>query len=107
MLCVSAVTGRDSTIAVSISEEHFDIICVATSPHILDETVLSDHECGEISENFTYLSSEVRNDGRSSQEVVRRIGLTQGVMDLLNTSIWRCRYLCRRTNTHPCILYIV
>ena len=28
---------------------------------------------------------------------MRRIGLAHGVMDSLNASIWRCRYLCRRT----------
>ena len=36
------------------------------------------------------------NDIGSSQEVVRQIGLAPGVMDSFNTSIWRCRCLCRR-----------
>ncbi len=48
-------------------------------------------------ESFTYLGSVVHNNGRSDQEVIRRIGLAYGVMDSLNTSIWRCQYLCRRT----------
>ena len=69
---------------------------------VLDETVLqSVHACGEnieILKSFTYLGSVViHNDGGSSQEVTRRIGLAHGVMDSLNTSIWRCRCLCRRT----------
>ena len=67
---------------------------------LLDETVQSVHACGEdveISESFTYLGSVVHNNGESGQEVLRRIGLAHGVMDSLNTSIWRCRYLCRRT----------
>ena len=67
---------------------------------VLDETVQSVHACGEdieILKSFTYLGSVVHNDGGSSQEVTRRIGLAHGVMDSLNTSIWRCRYLCRRT----------
>ena len=69
---------------------------------VLDETVpiQSVHVCGEdieILKSFTYLGSVVHNDGGSSQEVTRRIGLAHGVMDSLKTSIWRCRYLCRRT----------
>ena len=67
---------------------------------VLKETVQSLHVCGEdieILKNFTYLGSVVHNDGGSSQEVSRRIGLAHGVMDSLNTSIWRCRYLCRQT----------
>ncbi len=62
-------------------------------------TVQSVHGCGEDIEvlySFTYLGSVVHNNGRSDQEVIRRIGLAYGVMDSLNTSIWRCRYLCRR-----------
>ena len=67
---------------------------------LLDEAVRSVHVCGEnidILDSFTYLGSEVHNDGGSTHEVVRRIGLAYGVMDSLNSSIWRCRYLCRRT----------
>ena len=59
---------------------------------VLDETVpiQSVHVCGEdieILKSFTYLGSVVHNDGGSSQEVNRPIGLAHGVMDSLNTSI--------------------
>ncbi|KAG0724267.1 putative uncharacterized transposon-derived protein F52C9.6 [Chionoecetes opilio] len=67
---------------------------------LLDEAVQSVHACGEdteILESFTYLGSAVHNDGGSRQEVSRRIGIANGVMDSLSGSIWRCRYLCRRT----------
>ncbi|KAG0729032.1 tRNA (uracil(54)-C(5))-methyltransferase [Chionoecetes opilio] len=67
---------------------------------LLDEAVQSVHACGEdieILESFTYLGSAVHNDGGSHQEVLRRIGIAHGVMDSLSGSIWRCRYLCRRT----------
>ena len=67
---------------------------------LLDETVQSVHACGEdieILETFAYLGSVVHNSGGSRHEVLRRIGLAHGVMDSLNVSIWRCRYLCRRT----------
>ena len=67
---------------------------------VLGETVQSVHGCDEdikILKIFTYLGSVVHNDGGSSQEVTRRIDLAHGVMDSLNTSIWRCRYLCRNT----------
>ena len=46
--------------------------------------------------NFTYHSSEVHKDGGQSQEVTR-IALAHAVMDSLNTSNFRCRYLCRWT----------
>ena len=67
---------------------------------LLDETVQSVRACGEdidVSENFIYLGSVVHNSGRSRNEVLRRIGIAHGVMDSLSSSIWRCRYLCRRT----------
>ncbi|KAG0710480.1 hypothetical protein GWK47_022710 [Chionoecetes opilio] len=67
---------------------------------LLDEAVQSVHACGEdieILESFTYLGSAVHNDGGSRQEVLRRIGIAHGVMNSLSGSIWRCRYLCRRT----------
>ncbi|KAG0720514.1 putative uncharacterized transposon-derived protein F52C9.6 [Chionoecetes opilio] len=67
---------------------------------LLDEAVQSVHACGEdieILESFTYLGSAVHNDGGSRQEVLQRIGIAHGVMDSLSGSIWRCRYLCRRT----------
>ena len=67
---------------------------------LLEVTVQCLHACGEdieISENLTYLGSVVRNDGGSNQEVIRQIGSAQCVIDLLSTSIWRCRSLCRWT----------
>ncbi len=48
-------------------------------------------------EDFTYLGSVVQNSGGSDHEVFRRIGLAHAVMNSLDTSIWRCRYLSRRT----------
>ena len=67
---------------------------------LLDGAVQSVQVCGEdveLLESFTYLGSVVHNNGRSDEEVTRRLGLAWGVMDSLNRSIWRCRYLCRRT----------
>ena len=60
---------------------------------VLDETVQTVHACGEdieILKNFTFLGSVVHNDGVSSQEVTRQIGLAHGIMDSLNTSFWHC-----------------
>ena len=65
-----------------------------------DESVQSVRERDEdfeILENITYLGSVVPNDGGSSQDVLRLNGLPHGVIDSLNTNIWRCPYLCRRT----------
>ncbi len=67
---------------------------------LLYDTVQSVHACGEdieVLESFTYLASVVHDNGRSDQEVIRRISLAYGAMDSFNRSIWRCRYLCRRT----------
>ena len=67
---------------------------------LLGEPVQSVRACGEdieVTESFTYLGSVVHNSGLSDHEVSRRIGLAAGVMNSLNKSIWRCRYLCRRT----------
>ena len=58
------------------------------------------YACGEdieILKNFTYLGSVVHNNSRSSQEVTQWIGLAHGIMDLIITTIWRCRYRCRQT----------
>lgn len=68
--------------------------------NLLDVDVQSVHVCGEnieILDSFTYLGSVVQSDGGSDREVTRRLGLAYGVMDSLNRSIWRCRYLTRRT----------
>ncbi len=63
-------------------------------------------------ESFTYLGNVVKNSDGSRHEVLRRIGLAHGVMDSLNMSIWRSRYLCRRTKIRifkslvfPVVLY--
>ena len=67
---------------------------------LLDEAVQSVQACGEdieVLQRFTYLGSVIHNNGRSDDEISRRIGLAYGVMDTLNSGIWRCRYLCRRT----------
>ena len=68
--------------------------------NLLDEAARSVRVCGEnveILDSFTYLGSEVHSGGGSEHEVLRRIGKAHGVMESLNSSIWRCRYLCRRT----------
>ena len=67
---------------------------------LLGEPVQSIHACGEdveVTESFTYLGSVVHISGLSDQEVSRRIGLATGAVNSINKSIWRCRYLCRRT----------
>ncbi|KAG0697185.1 Tetratricopeptide repeat protein 17 [Chionoecetes opilio] len=77
---------------------------------LLDETVQSVHACGEdieILDSFTYLGSAVHNDGGSRQEALRRIGIAHGVMDSLSRSIWRCRYLCRRTKIQTFKLLVI
>ncbi|XP_069986213.1 uncharacterized protein [Penaeus vannamei] len=51
----------------------------------------------EVTESFTNLGSVVHNIELSDQEVSRRIGLAAGAMNSLDKNIWRCRYLCRRT----------
>ncbi|XP_070000270.1 uncharacterized protein [Penaeus vannamei] len=68
--------------------------------NLLREPVWLVRACGEdieVTESFTYLDSVVHNSGLSDQEVSRWIGLVTGVMNSLNKSFWRCRYLCRRT----------
>ena len=82
---------------------------------LLDEAVHSVQVCGEdieVLDKFTYLGSVIHKDGGSSKDVTRRIGLTSGVMNSLDKSIWRCRYLCRRTKVRifktlviPVLLY--
>ena len=67
---------------------------------LLDDAVQSVQACGENIEvwsKFTYLGSVIHNSGTSDYDVNRRLGLAYGVMNSLNKSIWRCRYLCRRT----------
>ena len=68
--------------------------------NLLGPDTQSVHVCGEdieVVESFTYLGSAVHNTMESCGEVNRRLGMAYGVMDSLNKSIWRCRYLSRRT----------
>ena len=63
---------------------------------LLDEMVQSVHACGEdieILENFTYLGSVGHSDGVSSQEVIRRFGLSHVVMDS-STRVFRVVSTC-------------
>ena len=67
---------------------------------LLGDHIQSIRACGEdidITQSFTYLGSVVHDSGLSDQDVSRRIGLAAGVMNSLDKSIWRCRYLCRKT----------
>ena len=48
-------------------------------------------------DNFVYLGSAIGSGGRSFPEINRRLGIASSVMNSLNRSVWRCRYLCRRT----------
>ena len=66
----------------------------------MDNAVQSIRVCGEdieVTPSFTYLGSAVHNSGGSNQEVQRRLGIAYGVMDSIDASIWRCRYLSRKT----------
>lgn len=62
----------------------------------MDATVQSVRACSEdiaVTKTFSYRGSVVHDDGRFCQEVTRRDSLAHS----LNTSICRCRYLCRLT----------
>ena len=48
-------------------------------------------------DSFVYLGSAIGSGGRSFLEINRRLGIASSVMNSLNRSVWRCRYLCRRT----------
>jgi hypothetical protein len=71
--------------------------------------------CGEnveVLDRFTYLGSVVQSDGGSDLDVERRLGISYGVMESLNQSVWRCRYLSKKTKLHvfkvlvlPVLLY--
>ncbi len=55
-------------------------------------TVWSVRACGEnaeVLESLIFFGSVVNNNGRSDQEVIRRISLAYGVIYPLNTSMWR------------------
>ena len=67
---------------------------------ILDAAVLSGSVCVEdveVTERFTYLGSDIHVSAGCEPEVNRRLGRAWGVMDSLDSWVWRCRYLCRRT----------
>ena len=67
---------------------------------LLDDAAVSIQACGEnieVVDKFTYLGSVIHHNRVSDHDVDRRLGLAYGVMNSLNQSIWRCRYLCRRT----------
>ncbi|XP_069970268.1 uncharacterized protein [Penaeus vannamei] len=82
----------------------------------LGEPVRSVRACGEdieVTEGFKYLGNVVHNYGLSDQNVSKRIRLAAGLMNSLDKSIWRCRYLCRRTKLRvfkalimPLLLYV-
>ena len=71
--------------------------------------------CGEsveLVDRFTYLGSDIHSSASCDQEVNRRIGRACGVMDSLDRSVWRSRYLCKRTKVRvfgslvlPVLLY--
>ena len=81
------------------------VSCVKTKiqafNNILDAAILSVPVCGEdveFVERFTYLSSDIHVCAGFESEVNRRLCRAWGVMDSLDHGVWRCRYLCRRTN---------
>ena len=56
--------------------------------------------CGEsveLVDRFTYLGSDIHISASCCHEVNKRIGRACGVMDSLDRSVWRSRYLCKRT----------
>ena len=66
---------------------------------ILDDAILSVPVCGndvQVTERFTYLSSDIHISADCEPEVNIRLGRAWGVMDSLDHGVWRCRYLCRR-----------
>ncbi|XP_069990649.1 uncharacterized protein [Penaeus vannamei] len=75
---------------VAILSESLESLVVA-----LDASIRACSKDIEVTESFIYLGSVVHTSGLSDQEVSRQIGLAAGVMNSLDKSIWRCRYLCR------------
>ena len=66
----------------------------------LEDALQSVPVCGgnvELVDRFTYLGSDVHFSAGCLQEVNRRIGKACGVMDSLDRSVWRSRYLSKRT----------
>ena len=67
---------------------------------ILDAAILSVPVCGEdveVTERFTYLSSDIHVSICCEPEVNRHLGRAWGVMDSLDNGVWHCRYLCGMT----------
>ena len=67
---------------------------------ILDAAILSVLVCGEdveVTERFTYFSSDIHVSAGCDLKVNTCLGRAWGVMDSLDHRVWRCRYLCRRT----------
>ncbi|XP_069993160.1 uncharacterized protein [Penaeus vannamei] len=80
----------DRILALQVIVERFKLL----------ENPFSRYACGadvEVTESFTYLWSTLHVSRLSDQEVSRRIDLAAGAMNFVNSSIWRCRYLSRRT----------
>ena len=66
----------------------------------LGDAVQSVPVCGEnveLVDRFTYLGSDIHSSAGCYHEVNKRIGRACGVMDSLDRSVWRSRYLCKRT----------
>jgi len=82
---------------------------------ILVPAILSVPVCGEdveVTERFTYLDSNIHVSAGFEPEVNRRLGQAWRVMDSLDHGVWRCRYLCGRTQVRvfrslvlPVLLY--
>ena len=51
----------------------------------------------DVVKTFTYLGSVLHRSTLCEAEVNRRLGLAMGAMKSLDKSVWRCRYLNRRT----------
>ena len=67
---------------------------------ILDAATRSCRVVGEeveIVEKFTYLGSVVHSSTSCEAEVARRLGLAYGAMNSLDKTVWRSRYLSRKT----------
>ena len=82
---------------------------------ILDAAMKSCRVAGEeveIVEKFTYLGSVVHSSTSCEAEVARRLGLAYGAMNSLEKTVWRSRYLSRKTKVRifgslvmPVLLY--
>ena len=71
--------------------------------------------CGEqvqVVDSFPYLGSRVSSDGKSDEDITRRLGLAWGAMSALGVRVWRSRHLSRMTKVEvfkrlvlPVLLY--